>query len=177
MEIGSSSSHPATFVEPDSTMLGIISALLPSKREGAIDKSTFEKILTILQEFMFEGDLDALNSLTKETTQITTFTSFLIVNVTCDCGEVNGWKRENFCSEHLGSDQILPFDNKYAPSVERCLAALFTIGRNKLLTGITDKPTESFFVLSIWLAMEQDVQPKNRFSKLLVGMASQRSTS
>ncbi|KAM7261901.1 hypothetical protein ACFE04_020978 [Oxalis oulophora] len=140
MEIGSSSSHPTTFVEQDSTTLGIISALLPSEREGAIDKSTFKKSLTILQEFMFEGDLDALNSLTKNCFLKGNHTNhdfYIIYNCdgTCDCGEVNGWKREYFCFEHLGYDQILPFDNKYAPSVERCLAALFTIGRNKLLTG------------------------------------------
>ncbi|KAM7261642.1 hypothetical protein ACFE04_020719 [Oxalis oulophora] len=54
---------------------------------------------------------------------------------TCDCGDVIGWKRQGFCSEHLGSDQILPFDNKYAVSVERSLDALFTFWRNKLLAG------------------------------------------
>ncbi|KAJ4978954.1 hypothetical protein NE237_009734 [Protea cynaroides] len=51
----------------------------------------------------------------------------------CDCGDVTAWKREGFCSNHKGTEQIQPLPEKMANSVGPVLDALFVYWKDKLL--------------------------------------------
>lgn len=53
----------------------------------------------------------------------------------CDCGDVTAWKREGFCSNHKGAEQILPLTDEFAKSVEPVLDALLFCWKDKLLVA------------------------------------------
>ncbi|KAL1195669.1 E3 ubiquitin-protein ligase PRT6 [Cardamine amara subsp. amara] len=53
----------------------------------------------------------------------------------CDCGDETAWKREGFCSNHKGSEQIQPLSVNLAHSVGPVLDALFACWNNKLLSA------------------------------------------
>ncbi|KAM7271402.1 hypothetical protein ACFE04_030616 [Oxalis oulophora] len=50
----------------------------------------------------------------------------------CDCGDVTAWKREGFCSNHKGAEQIQPLPDKFANSAEPVFHALFICWKDKL---------------------------------------------
>ncbi|VFQ88675.1 unnamed protein product [Cuscuta campestris] len=55
----------------------------------------------------------------------------------CDCGDVTAWKREGFCSEHRGVEQIQPLPDNYANSLGPVLDALLSHWGKRLLFGET----------------------------------------
>ncbi|XP_020227351.1 E3 ubiquitin-protein ligase PRT6 isoform X1 [Cajanus cajan] len=59
----------------------------------------------------------------------------------CDCGDVTAWKREGFCSNHKGSEQIQPLPEEFASSVAPVLGSLFNNWKVKL-TLASDSVTE-----------------------------------
>ncbi|XP_058215168.1 E3 ubiquitin-protein ligase PRT6 [Rhododendron vialii] len=50
----------------------------------------------------------------------------------CDCGDVTAWKREGFCSNHKGAEQIQPLAEEFANSVGPILDLLLDCWKNKL---------------------------------------------
>ncbi|WOL01977.1 E3 ubiquitin-protein ligase [Canna indica] len=50
----------------------------------------------------------------------------------CDCGDVTAWKREGFCSEHRGIEQIQPLPKESANSIRPVLDALLVIWKCKI---------------------------------------------
>ncbi|KAM2518006.1 hypothetical protein PS1_032847 [Malus domestica] len=55
----------------------------------------------------------------------------------CDCGDVTAWKREGFCSNHKGAEQIQPLPKEIANIVGPVLDCLFDIWKTKLVLGET----------------------------------------
>ncbi|KAJ4970512.1 hypothetical protein NE237_003611 [Protea cynaroides] len=53
----------------------------------------------------------------------------------CDCGDVTAWKREGFCSKHIGTEQIQPLPEKTAKSVGPVLDVLLIYWKDKLLSA------------------------------------------
>ncbi|OMO66313.1 Zinc finger, N-recognin [Corchorus capsularis] len=53
----------------------------------------------------------------------------------CDCGDETAWKREGFCSNHKGAEQIQPLPEHLANSVGPVLDALFICWKNKLVSA------------------------------------------
>ncbi|CAN8237512.1 unnamed protein product [Cochlearia groenlandica] len=53
----------------------------------------------------------------------------------CDCGDETAWKRDGFCSNHKGSEQIRPLSENLANSVGPVLDALFACWNHKLLSA------------------------------------------
>ncbi|KAH7866689.1 hypothetical protein Vadar_023643 [Vaccinium darrowii] len=55
----------------------------------------------------------------------------------CDCGDVTAWKREGFCSNHKGAEQIQPLADEFANSVGPILDLLLDCWKNKLMIAET----------------------------------------
>ncbi|KAL5973315.1 hypothetical protein ACLOJK_029965 [Asimina triloba] len=53
----------------------------------------------------------------------------------CDCGDASAWKREGFCSNHRGPEQIEPLPETISNSVGPVLDALFKSWKDKLLAA------------------------------------------
>ncbi|KAL6519431.1 hypothetical protein OROGR_018751 [Orobanche gracilis] len=51
----------------------------------------------------------------------------------CDCGDISAWKREGFCSEHKGAEQIQPLPKHFAESLGHVLDLLLNYWKEKLL--------------------------------------------
>uniref|UniRef100_A0A803MGT7 E3 ubiquitin-protein ligase n=1 Tax=Chenopodium quinoa TaxID=63459 RepID=A0A803MGT7_CHEQI len=51
----------------------------------------------------------------------------------CDCGDESAWKREGFCSEHKGAEQIQPLPDEIACSVEPVLDLLLKFWKDNML--------------------------------------------
>ncbi|CAM8960365.1 unnamed protein product [Rhodiola kirilowii] len=51
----------------------------------------------------------------------------------CDCGDVTAWKREGFCSNHKGADEIQSLPDEYAQTIGPVFDALLVYWTNKLL--------------------------------------------
>ncbi|EOA19777.1 hypothetical protein CARUB_v10000023mg [Capsella rubella] len=77
----------------------------------------------------------------------------------CDCGDETAWKREGFCSNHKGSEQIQPLSENLANSVGPVLDALFTCWNNKLLSAesISQKSARSNDTLVLLQKMSNEL--------------------
>ncbi|KAL6528688.1 hypothetical protein OROMI_029333 [Orobanche minor] len=53
----------------------------------------------------------------------------------CDCGDITAWKREGFCSEHKGAEQIQPLPKHFAESLGHVLDLLLNYWKEKLLSA------------------------------------------
>ncbi|KAL6528690.1 hypothetical protein OROMI_029335 [Orobanche minor] len=53
----------------------------------------------------------------------------------CDCGDITAWKREGFCSEHKGVEQIPPLPKHFAESLGPVLDLLLNYWKEKLLSA------------------------------------------
>ncbi|XP_018475972.1 E3 ubiquitin-protein ligase PRT6-like isoform X3 [Raphanus sativus] len=53
----------------------------------------------------------------------------------CDCGDDTAWKKDGFCSNHKGSEQIQPLSETLAESVGPVLDALFTCWNSRLVSA------------------------------------------
>ena len=51
----------------------------------------------------------------------------------CDCGDVIACKREGFCSNHKGAEEIQPLPEKFAKSIGPILDTLLVYRKTKLL--------------------------------------------
>ncbi|XP_058099239.1 E3 ubiquitin-protein ligase PRT6-like isoform X1 [Magnolia sinica] len=51
----------------------------------------------------------------------------------CDCGDMTAWKREGFCSKHIGAEKIEPLPEETANSVGPVLDAFLICWKDKLL--------------------------------------------
>ncbi|XP_020580715.1 E3 ubiquitin-protein ligase PRT6 [Phalaenopsis equestris] len=52
----------------------------------------------------------------------------------CDCGDETAWKKEGFCSEHKGTEQIRPLPQELANSIGPVLDPLLLCWKKKLLS-------------------------------------------
>ncbi|KAK6152462.1 hypothetical protein DH2020_015097 [Rehmannia glutinosa] len=53
----------------------------------------------------------------------------------CDCGDITAWKREGFCSNHKGAEQIQPLPKHFAESLGPILDLLLNYWKEKLLSA------------------------------------------
>lgn len=51
----------------------------------------------------------------------------------CDCGDETAWKKEGFCSEHKGTEQIRPLPQKLADSIGPVLDPLLLCWKGKVM--------------------------------------------
>lgn len=53
----------------------------------------------------------------------------------CDCGDETAWKKEGFCSEHKGTEQIRPLPQELANSIGPVLDPLFFCWKDKVMSA------------------------------------------
>ncbi|KAJ0235076.1 hypothetical protein HA466_0266960 [Hirschfeldia incana] len=77
----------------------------------------------------------------------------------CDCGDDAAWKRDGFCSNHKGSEQIQPLSGNVAESVGPVLDALFACWNNNLLSAesIRKKDARSNDALAVRQKMSNEL--------------------
>uniref|UniRef100_A0A7N0RI32 E3 ubiquitin-protein ligase n=1 Tax=Kalanchoe fedtschenkoi TaxID=63787 RepID=A0A7N0RI32_KALFE len=106
----------------------------------------------------------------------------------CDCGDVTAWKREGFCSNHKGADEIQPLPDDCAHTVGPVFDALLLHWQDKLLcaeegthqktTSKSDQASEQRKIVSeLTYAVVEMLLEFCRYSESLLSFVSEKMYS